>query len=194
MRTRLSGLLISTCILLSTAAQAEPASIAPALFHPIEVRVDAVLIAANLADANPAYTYPCEYDALDGRPELAAVLLEPAEATSVVWDGDDPLVLSAPIPETEAEANETAGSSTTERSDEPDAVVGALSDPEMPSREFGPDYGPDKVISPEGERSEVAETRADPLPAPDVTRCLSVSGVNPAGTDESTQNSNIILP
>jgi hypothetical protein len=49
MPTRRLGLLTSTCLLLATAAQADPAPVAPALFQPIEVRVDAVLLAANLA-------------------------------------------------------------------------------------------------------------------------------------------------
>src|SRR5829696_457801 len=87
MRTRLLGLLASTSLMLSTAAYAEPAPVALALFRPVEVRVDAVLLAVNLADVDPAVVPDpdqCEYDALNGRPEPAAVLsLEPAETARV---------------------------------------------------------------------------------------------------------------
>src|SRR3954447_6566247 len=86
MPTRRLGLLTSTCLLLATAAQADPAPVAPALFQPIEVRVDAVLLAANLAAIDLAVALgsdQCEDDALDGRPEPAAVSLEPAGTASV---------------------------------------------------------------------------------------------------------------
>src|SRR3954467_11635759 len=91
MPTRRLGLLTSTCLLLATAAQADPAPVAPALFQPIEVRVDAVLLAANLAAVDLAVALgpdQCEDDALDGRPEPAAVSLEPAETANVAPDAE----------------------------------------------------------------------------------------------------------
>jgi hypothetical protein len=92
MPTRRLGLLTSTCLLLATAAQADPAPVAPALFQPIEVRVDAVLLAANLAAIDLAVlegTYRCAYDALDGTPVPAAVSLEPAGTASVASEVHD---------------------------------------------------------------------------------------------------------
>ena len=62
------------------------------MFRPIAVRVDAVLIAANLADVDLAFvsdTHGCEYDALDRRPEPAAVSLEPAETASAASEVHD---------------------------------------------------------------------------------------------------------
>jgi len=92
MRTRLLGLLASTSLMLSSAAYAEPAPVASALFRPVEVRVDAVLLAVNLADVDPAVVWDtdqCEYDALNGRPVPAAVLsLEPAETARVALDAE----------------------------------------------------------------------------------------------------------
>ena len=92
MPTRLSGLLLSTCILLSTAAQAEPAPVAPALFRPIQVTVDAVLLAANLADADPAIvvgtdlceTDLCEFDVLVLPDQKSAVVQRHKAAGRVV--------------------------------------------------------------------------------------------------------------
>ena len=58
MRTHLPGLLISASILLSTAAQAETTPVVPSFFRTIEVRVDTVLIAANLGIVGPASCAP----------------------------------------------------------------------------------------------------------------------------------------
>ena len=55
MRTRLLGLLASTSLILSTAAYAEPAPVASALFRPVKMEIDAVLLAVNLADVDPAF-------------------------------------------------------------------------------------------------------------------------------------------
>src|SRR5215218_2295757 len=92
MRTRLLGLLASTSLMLSSAAYAEPAPVASALFRPVAMGIDAVLLAANLADVDPAVvpdTDQCEYDALNGQPEPAAALsLEPAETASVALDAE----------------------------------------------------------------------------------------------------------
>src|SRR3954471_13823237 len=106
MPTRRLGLLTSTCLLLATAAQAEPAPVAAAIFRPVVLRVDAVLIAANLTDIDPAVvegTYRCAYDALDGTPVPAAVSLEPAGTARVASEVHDSPGLSAP--DSEAKAN-----------------------------------------------------------------------------------------
>src|SRR3954463_5943228 len=100
MRTRLLGLLAPICIMLSSAFQAEPATVVAALFRTVETRVDAVLLAANLADIDPAlvpHINQCGYDALNGRPEPAAVLSPaPAETASAALDGDHRPCLSRP--------------------------------------------------------------------------------------------------
>jgi hypothetical protein len=199
MRTRLLGLLASTCVFLSTAAQAEPVPVALALLRPIKVRIDAVLIAANLADVDPAVvpdTDQCEYDALNGRPEPAAVLsLEPAEIASAAWDVDHQQTPSAPNPDTVVEVNaEPAASSATDHSMEPAEATGSILDPVTRLLEVGPDYGPDEVVSPEGDRAEVTEARSDLLPSPEVTESPIISGASPAGSDGANQDTDSILP
>jgi hypothetical protein len=200
MRTRLLGLLASTCVFLSTAAQAEPVPVALALLRPIKVRIDAVLIAANLADVDPAVvpnTDQCDYDALNGRPEPAAVLLlEPAEVVaSAAWDVDHQQTPSAPNPDTVVEVNaEPAASSATDQSMEPAEATGSILDPVTRLLEVGPDYGPDEVVSPEGDRAEVTEARSDLLPSPEVTESPIISGASPAGSDGANQDTDSILP
>jgi hypothetical protein len=193
MRTRLLGLLAPICIMLSSAVQAEPATVVAALFRTVETRVDAVLLAANLADIDPAlvpHINQCGYDALNGRPEPAAVLSPaPAETASAALDADHPDGLSTPDSEplAEAGANELPASSTTVQSAEANAVLGSAPNPAMPS-------GPDELFGSEGEKSGVAEARSDPLPALEVTGSLSGSGVNPPETEDAKQDSDIILP
>jgi hypothetical protein len=199
MRTRLLGLLASTCIFLSTAAQAEPVPVALALLRPIEVRIDAILIAVNLADVDPAVvsdTDQCEYDALNGRPEPAAVLLlEPAEIASAARDVDHQQTPSAPNPDTVVEVNaEPAASSATDHSMEPAEATGSILDPVTRLLEVGPDYGPDEVVSPEGDRAEVTEARSDLLPSPEVTESPIISGASPAGSDGANQDTDSIQP
>jgi hypothetical protein len=180
MPTRRLGLLTSTCLLLATAAQADPAPVAPALFQPIEVRVDAVLLAANLAAIDLAVlegTYRCAYDALDGTPVPAAVSLEPAGTASVASELHDSPGLSAPDSEAKANASDIAASSASEQSARPDAVMGSRSDSSMPGPEVGPASGPDGTFSVEVEGSGVTEARSDSLPTTEVTGSLSVTGV-----------------
>src|SRR5215207_7465518 len=146
MRTRLLGLLASTSLMLSSAAYAEPAPVASALFRPVAMEIDAVLLAANLAEVDPAVvpdTNQCEYDALNGRPEPAAVLsLEPAETASAARDVDHQQALSAPNPDTVVEAHaETAASSAMYQSMEPVEATGSILDPVTRLLEVGPDYG-----------------------------------------------------
>jgi hypothetical protein len=296
MRTRLLGLLASTSLILTSAAYAEPAPVASALFRPVAMGIDAVLLAANLADVDPAVvpdTDQCEYDALNGQPEPAAALsLEPAETASValdaehqqkasVRDGDrdpnahDGAASALSTDDSLGEAAEAVGSTTapvhvvgdisptdagrsvavetvsasgdrgtvaTDQQPEPAAVLspetrdtvggtpviepqheasvlegergsdtdqapgsalsqaepieatGSLSGPAMPGSEVGPDFGPDEVVSPEGEKAEVREAHADPLPTPEVTESLNAAGPNPPATGDSNQDSDIILP
>ena len=180
MPTRRLGLLTSTCLLLATAAQADPAPVATALFQPIEVRVDAVLLAANLAAIDLAAlegTYRCAYDALDGTPVPAAVSLEPAGTASVASEVHDSLGLSAPDSEAKANASDIAASSASEQSARPEAVMGSRSDSSTPGPEVGPASGPDGTFSVEVERSGVTEARSDSLPTTEVTGSLSVTGV-----------------
>ncbi len=201
MRTRLLGLLASTSLLLSSAAYAEPAPVASALFRPVAMEIDAVLLAANLADVDPAVipdTDQCEYDALNGRPEPAAVLpLEPAETPSAARDVDHQQALSTSNPDTvvEAHASETAASSTSDQSTEPAEVTGSISAPATPVLEVGPDYGPDELVSTEGEKStEVTEARSDPLPAPEVAESPTVSDLKLPAMETANEDSDIILP
>ena|SRR5215207_2293106 len=199
MRTRLLGLLASTSLMLSSAAYAEPDPVALAVFRPVEVRVDAVLLAVNLADVDPAVipnTDQCEYDALNGRPEPTAVLLlEPAEVASAAWDFDHQQTPSAPNRDTVVEVNaEPAASSATDQSMEPAEATGSVSAPATPVLEVGPDYGPDELPSPEGESTEVREAHSDPLPAPEVTESPPASGLNPPATEAANEDSDIILP
>jgi hypothetical protein len=199
MRTRLLGLLASTSLMLSSAAYAEPAPVASALFGPVMIGIDAVLLAANLADGVPAVvpdTDQCEYDALNGRPEPAAVLLlEPAEIASAAWDVDHQQTPSAPNPDTVVEVNaEPAASSATDHSMEPAEATGSILDPVTRLLEVGPDYGPDEVVSPEGDRAEVTEAHSDPLPSPEVTESPIISGASPAGSDGANQDTDSIQP
>ena len=201
MRTRLLGLLASTSLMLSSAAYAEPAPVALALFRPVKMGIDAVLLAANLADVDPAVvpdTDQCGYDALNGRPEPAPVLsLEPAETVSAARDVDHQQALSTSNPDTvvEAHAIETAASSTSDQSTEPAEATGSISAPATPVLEVGPDYGPDELASPEGEKSpDVREAHSDPLPAPDVTESPTVSGGSPTATEVVYDDSGITLP
>jgi hypothetical protein len=199
MRTRLLGLLASTSLMLSSAAYAEPAPIALALFRPVEVRVDAVLLAVNLADVDPAVvpdTDQCEYDALNGRPEPTAVLsLEPAEIASAARDADHQQGPSTSNPDTVVEAHaETAASSATDQSMEPAEATGSISAPATPVLEVGPDHGPDERVSPEDESTEVREARSDPLSAPEVTESPTVSDLNPPAPEAANEDSDIILP
>src|SRR3954454_7166322 len=196
MRIRLLGLLASACLILPVAARAEPAPGAAAIFRPVVVlRVDAVLIAANLTDIDPAVvegTYRCAYDALDGTPVPAAVSLEPAGTARVAWEVHDSLGLSAPDSEAKANASDIAASSASEQSARPEAVMGSRSDSSTPGPEVGPASGPDGTFSVEVERGGPAEARSDPLPTTKVTGSLSVTGV-PAATDGTNQDSDFIL-
>src|SRR3954466_8897767 len=180
MPTRRPGLLTSTCPLPATAAQADPAPVAAAIFRPVALRADAVLIAANLTDIDPAVlegTYRYAYDALDGTPAPAAVSLEPAGTASIASEVHDSPGLSAPDSEAKANASDIAASSASEQSARPDAVMGSRSDSSMPGPEVGPDSGPDGTFSVEVERSGVTEARSDSLPTTEVTGSLSVTGV-----------------
>src|SRR3954463_12058268 len=196
MRIRLLGLLASACLILPLAAQAEPAPVAAAIFRPVLLRVDAVLIAANLTDIDPAVvegTYRCAYDALDGTPVPAAVSLEPAGTARVASEVHDSPGLSAPDSEAQGNASDIAASSASEQSARPDAVMGSRSDSSMPGPEVGPASGPGGTFSVEIERSGVTEARSDSLPTTEVTGSLSVTGV-PAATDGTNQDSDFILP
>ena len=86
-----------------------------------------------------------------------------------------------------------APASTLSRTEAVEAT-GSLSGPAMPGSEVGPDYGPDEIVSPEGEKAEVREAHADPLPAPEMTESLNVSGLNSPETGQSNQDSDIVLP
>src|SRR3954454_16376428 len=196
MRIRLLGLLASACLILPVAAQAEPAPGAAAIFRPVVLRVDEVLMAANLIDIDPAVlerTYRCAYDALDGTPVPAAVSLEPAGTASVASEVHDSLGPSAPDSEAKANASDIAASSASEQSARPEAVMGSRSDSSTPGPEVGPASGPDGTFSVEVERSGVTEARSDSLPTTEVTGSLSVTGV-PAATDGANQDSDFILP
>jgi hypothetical protein len=197
MRIRLLGLLASACLILPVAARAEPAPGAAAIFRPVVLlRVDAVLMAANLTDIDPAVlegTYRCAYDALDGTPVPAAVSLEPAGTASVASEVHDSPGHSAPDSDVKANASDIAASSASEQSARPDAVMGSRSDSSMPGPEVGPASGPDGTFSVEVERSGVTEARSDSLPTTEVTGSLSVTGV-PAATDGTNQDSDFILP
>jgi hypothetical protein len=180
MRIRLLGLLASACLILPVAARAEPAPVAAAIFRPVVLRVDAVLIAANLTDIDPAVlegTYRYAYDALDGTPAPAAVSLEPAGTASIASEVHDSPGLSAPDSEAKANASDIAASSASEQCARPDAVMGSRSDSSMPGPEVGPASGPDGTFSVEVERSGVTEARSDSLPTTEVTGSLSVTGV-----------------
>jgi hypothetical protein len=148
MRTRLLGLLASTSLMLSTAAYAEPASVASALFRPVKMGIDAVLLAANLAEVDPAVVPDadqCEYDALNGRPEPAAVLsLEPAETVTVALDAKHQHEASVRNGDRDPIAHDETASALSQT--EPVEATGSLSGSAMPGSEIGPDLGPDEVV------------------------------------------------
>jgi len=110
MRTRLPGLLISASIILSTAAQqAETTPVVPSFFRTIEVRVDTILIAANLAVVGPAVAHRIHQsgdNAYDQTLEPAAAMsVASAETESAAPDVEQQHSLSAPDQERVTGAN-----------------------------------------------------------------------------------------
>jgi hypothetical protein len=189
MRTRLPGLLISASIILSTAAQAETTPVVPSFFRTIEVRVDTILIAANLAVVGPAVAHRIHQsgdNAYDQTLEPAAMSVASAETASAAPGVEHQHGLSAPDQEHVTDANESGNSTSIaiDRSSEAVEETGSISASATPEEQVRSDH----------EEGNMAEARSEPSSSTNMVETQSVSGLTPPRLDGATKECEILLP
>ena len=190
MRTRLPGLLISASIILATAAQAETAPVVPSFFRTIEVRVDTILIAANLAVVGPAVAHRIHQsgdNASDQTLEPAAAMsVASAETASAAPGVEHQHSLSAPDQEHVTDANESGNSTSIaiDRSSEAVEETGSISASATPEEQVRSDH----------EEDNMAEARSEPSSSTNTVETQSVSGLTPPRLDGATKECDILLP
>ena len=190
MRTRLPGLLISASIILATAAQAETTPVVPSFFRTIEVRVDTILIAANLAVVGPAVAHRIHQsgdNAYDRTLEPAAAMsVASAETASAAPGVEHQHGLSAPDQERVADANgsENSTSIAIDRSSEAVEETGSISASAAPEEQVRSDH----------EDGNMAEARSEPSSSTNVIETQSVSGLTPPRLDGATRECDTLLP